>query len=150
VAELFRGEREWRVFFRKACEESPERLRSQAKQLRNELHARGDVFKIEEVEDVLLALAREKLPDSLAGRWNAEWASRLCREALARLGEHYAELTEDERERLNLDVQDEYHDRMNVAGDENDPAAFREALAGWELAGLEAFDAARSKTGGIA
>ena len=64
MAELFRGEREWRVFFRKACEESPERLRSQAKQLRDELHARGDVFKLEEVEDVLLALAREKLPES--------------------------------------------------------------------------------------
>lgn len=150
MVELFRGEREWRVFFRKACEESPECLRSQAKQLRDELHARGDVFKIEEVEDVLLALAREKLPESPAARWDAEWASRCSREALERFAGHYASLTEDECARLNLEAQDDWHDRMNVAGEENDPTAFREALAGWERVGLEAFEDARSKKGAVA
>ena len=135
VAELFRGEREWRVFFRKACEELPERLRSQAKQLRDELQARGDVFEIEEVEEVLLALAREKLPDSPAARWDAAWASKLCRESLERLAGHYASLAQDERARLNPAAQDEFHERMNVAGDENDrPPLGKPSSAGRERA----------------
>ncbi len=87
---------------------------------------------------------REKLPESPAARWDARWSSRLAREALERLAEHYSGLTGDERARLNLEVQDEYHDRMNLAGEENDPAAYRRALAGWERAGREAFEDARS------
>lgn len=145
VVELFRGDREWRMFFRNCCEDSPERLRSQTRQLRDELEMRGEQFKVEEIEDVLLALAREKLPDSSAAQWDAEHASRLCKGALARLGEYYAGLCEDERERLNVEAQDEWHDRMNEAGEENEPAAFRLALAGWERAGVEAFEEARSR-----
>jgi hypothetical protein len=52
--------------------------------------------------------------------------------------------------RLNLEEQDDWHDRMNEAGEENDPVAFRRALAGWEWAGLEAFEEARSREGVVA
>jgi hypothetical protein len=45
--------------------------------------------------------------------------------------------------RLDLSGQDEAHEKMNAAGENNDPAAFREALARWERAGLEAFKAVR-------
>ncbi len=145
VVDLFRGEREWRVFFRKCCEHSAFRLRSQAWQVRDELAERGKRFKLEEVEDVLLALAREKLPNEPAARWDAEWASRLCREALARLGERFTELTEDERKGLDLSGQELHESAMSAAGEGNDPAAFRRALAGWERAGLDAFDSARSR-----
>jgi hypothetical protein len=150
VVELLRAEREWRKVFRVSCEAGVSHLWASSYQFRDELQTRGERYTPEEIGDVLLALAREKLPNSPAARWDAEWASRLCRESLARLGEHYSGLTEDERERLNLDAQGEFHDRMNFAGEENDLATFREALAGWERAGLEAFKAARSKKGAVA
>jgi len=56
------------------------------------------------------------------------------------MGEHFARLSEDDKDRLNLDGQDEHHDRMYRAGLENDPAAFREALKDWERAGIEAIE----------
>lgn len=150
VVDLFRSELEWRRSFGKSCQTGAERLRGFGLQVRDELAERGRRFKLEEVEDVLLALAREKLPESHAALWDAEWASGLCREALQRLAEHYEGLTQDERVQLDLEAQDEHHDRMNVAGEENAPAAFREALAGWERAGVEAFEDARRKKGAVA
>jgi hypothetical protein len=147
VVDLFRKEREWRLLFRKCCEDSPERLRSSVKQVRDELDRRGERFELGEVEDVLLILAREKLPDSPAARWDADHASRLCKDALARLGEHYARLSEDERDRLDLSDQDPHEDAMLAAGEENDTVAFRAALKGWERAGLEALDRTRGRDG---
>ena len=145
VVDLLRTEREWRRFFVTSSKSSVSRLWSGRYQLRDELQKRGEWNDPEEIGDVLLSLAREKLPGSPGAQWDAEWGSRLCRDALARLGERYAELSELERDRLDLEEQDEFHDRMNLAGKENDPAAFRLALAGWERAGVEAFDSVRSR-----
>ncbi len=131
VVDLFKSERDWRVLFRRCCEEGALRLRSQARQVRDELADRGHVFGWEEVEDVLLSLAREKLPDSPAAQWDAEHASRLCKDSLARLGEHYARLTEAERDRLDLSGQDPHEAAMLAAGHANDPGAFRAALKAW-------------------
>jgi hypothetical protein len=151
VVKLLREEREWRRFFGMCCKDGVSRLWSSSYQFRDELQTRGEWCEPEEIGDVLLSLARKKLPESPAARWDAEWASRLSREALERLAGHYASLiTEDECVRLSLEAQDDWHDRMNVAGEENDPTAFREALAGWERVGLETFEDARSKKGAVA
>ena len=144
LAALLRDSEEWREFFRRCCESGPLRLRTQARrQFRDELQDRGHVFSPVEVEDAMLTAARKLLPNTPAAQWDPEWADRLCKDALARLGEHFAKLSTDDKDRLNLDGQDEYHDRMYRAGLDNDPAAFREALAGWERAGVEAIQAMR-------
>lgn len=79
--------------------------------------------------------------------WDADHASRLCRDALARLGEHYASLSEAERDRLDLSGQDAPEEAMLRAGQDDDPAAFRAALKEWERAGLQALQAARERDG---
>lgn len=118
---------------------------SSSYQFREKLQRCGEWHSPEEIGDVLLALAREKLPESPGACWDSQWASRLSRESLERLAGHYAALGEDERSRLNLEAQDAHEEAINRAGEENDPAAFRLALAEWERAGYEAFDSARSR-----
>jgi hypothetical protein len=99
------------------------------------------------VEDALLGLARELLPDTPAARWNTEWAHELCKDALARLAKRYAEFSSVDQEMLDLSVQDEWDERMHDAGLANDPVAFRVALKGWTRAGLEAMEQLRIKGG---
>jgi hypothetical protein len=142
VVTLFRGELEWRLWFRRCCEAGVSRLWSQAYQLRDELQERGEWHSLEDIGDVLLSLAREKLPESPGAQWEEWWASTLCSEALERLTASYSGLSEDGRDRLDLSGQDPWHDRMNAAGEANDPAAFRAALVEWERAGLQAFSRA--------
>jgi hypothetical protein len=113
-------------------------LIAQAWQYGDELKGRGHRFPAEEVEDALLGLARDLLPESAAAGWDAEWALALCKDALARLEEHYAVLSAEEKDALDLSGQDAWDERMRAAGLDNDPAAFRAALEGWERAGLEA------------
>ena len=114
LAALLRDSAEWREFFRQCCESGALRLRAQATtQFREELADRGHAFSAAEVEDAMLTAARKLLPNTPATQWDAEHAERLCRDAMARMGECFAKLSEDE-------------------------AAFREALEGWERAGLEA------------
>ena len=150
LVELLKSNRDYRVLFKGCCETSAFRLRAQAWQFREELAKRGYFVALEEAQDTLFELARSLFPDSPAAQWDAEWASRLCREALARLGERYTELTEDERKGLDLSGQDPHEEAVSRAGYENNPAAFRLALAEWERAGCEAFEAARSKRGAVA
>jgi hypothetical protein len=145
--ELFRESSEWRAFFRSCCERSASRLRSQAWQFRDELDDRGNRFQADEVEDSLLGLARELLPESLAARWDAEWAHELSKAALARLAKAYAELSDDEKEVLDFSAQLVWDERMHDAGLANDPVAFRVALKGWTQAGLEAMEQLRIKGG---
>jgi hypothetical protein len=135
---LFAKDREWQNFFRSCCEMSTYRLIAQAWQLRDELKDRGHPYSPEVVEDALLDLARELLPESAAAQWNAEWAHKLCKDALARLAEHYAGLSAEEKDALDLSGHDICDERMRAAGLENDPAAFQTALEEWEKAGLEA------------
>ena len=104
-------------------------------------------FRAEEVEDSLLGLARELLPDTPAAQWDAEWAHELCKDALARLAKRYAELSTAEKEVLDLSAQEVWDERMHEAGLANDPVAFRVALEGGTRAGLEAMEQLRIKGG---
>jgi hypothetical protein len=147
LLELFKESSGWRAFFRSCCEMSAFRLRSQAWQFRDELKERGDQFQADEVEDALLGLARELLPDSPAAQWDTELAHKLCKDALARLAERYAKLSTAEKEVVDLSGQDVWDERMRFAGLASDLAAFRAALNGWEQAGLEAMEQVRVKGG---
>jgi hypothetical protein len=147
LLELFKDSSEWRAFFRSCCGTSALRLRSQAWQFCEELNDRGHKLQAEELEGSLLGLARELLPDTPAAHWDAEWAHDLCKDALARLAERYAELSATEKEAVNLSAQDVWDERMQAAGLANDPTAFRTAVKGWEQAGLEAMEWVRVKGG---
>jgi hypothetical protein len=147
LLELFKGSSGWRAFFRSCCETSAFRLRSQAWQFRDPLKVRGHKVTADEVEDALLELAREVLPNTPAAQWDCEWAHELCKDTLSRLAEHYARLTPEERDALNLSGQEAWDERMHSAGLANDPVGFRAALKGWEQAGIEALKRARVKGG---
>jgi hypothetical protein len=147
LLELFKDSSVWRAYFRSYCETSAFRQRSQAWQFRGVLEDLGNQFQTEEVEDALLGLARELLPDTPAAQWDAEWAHDLCKDALARLAKRYAEFSDAEKEVLDLSVQDECDERMHAAGLANDPVAFRVALEGWTRVGLEAMEQVRIKGG---
>jgi hypothetical protein len=148
LLELFKGSHEWRAFFRSCCENSAFRLRSQVWQFRNELKDRGNAFQADEVEDSLLGLARELLPDTPAAKWDTEWAHDLCKDALARLAKAYLVLSAEEKDALDLSsAQEVWDERMYAAGLANDPVAFRVALEGWTRAGLEAMEQLRIRGG---
>jgi hypothetical protein len=147
LLELFKESSGWRAFFRSCCVTSPSRLRSQAWQFCEELKDRGHELRAEEVEDSLLGLARELLPDTPAARWDAEWANGLCKDALAHLAKRYAELSVTEKEAVNLSAQDVWDERMHAAGLANDPVAFRVALDGWTRTGLDAMEQLRIRGG---
>jgi hypothetical protein len=85
VADVLRESREWRSFFKQCCESGTERLRSQAWQFREEMGDRGRDLDRYGVEDSLLELALELLPDSQAGREDPK--SLLFREAVQWLHE---------------------------------------------------------------
>src|SRR5215208_6609038 len=91
LLELFKESHEWRSFFRSCCESSAFRLRTQTWQFREELKERGHGFLTEEVEDSLLGLAGELLPNTPAAQWDVEWAHDLCKDVLAHLAKRYAE-----------------------------------------------------------
>ena len=99
------------------------------------------------MEDSLLGLARELLPDSPAAQWDAEWAHDLCKDALARLAKRFSEFSTAEKEVLDLSVQEVWDERMHEAGLANDPLAFRVTLDGLARAGLEAMDQLRIRGG---
>jgi hypothetical protein len=147
LLELFKDSNGWRAFCRSCCETSAFRLRSQVWQFRNELKDRGNPFQADEVEDALLGLARELLPNTAAAQWDAEWAHELCKDALAHLAKRYAELSTADKEAVDLSGQDVWDERMYAAGLANDPVAFRVALKGWTRAGLEAMERLRIKGG---
>jgi len=92
-------------------------------------------------------LARELLPETPAAQWDAGWAHSLCKDALKSLARHYDQLSAAEKETLDLSIQEVWDGRMRAAGLENDPAAFRRALKGWEHASPGAFDQVRIRGG---
>jgi hypothetical protein len=147
LLELFKKSSEWRAFFRSCCETSALRLRSQSWQFRDELNDRGHKLQADEVEDSLLGLARELLPDTRAAQWDAEWAHELCKDALSHLAKRYAEFSDAEKEELDLSAQGVWDEQMYAAGLANDPVAFRVALEGWTRAGLEAMEQLRIRGG---
>ena len=147
LLELFKESSGWRAFFRSCCETTPFWLRSQVWQFRDELNDQGNQFQLEEVEDSLLGLARELLPDTAAAKWDEEWAHNLCKGALARLAKRYAEFSTVDNEMLDLSVLEVWDERMHEAGLANDPLAFRVALKNWERAGLGAMELSRIRGG---
>jgi hypothetical protein len=147
LLELFKESQEWRAFFRSCCESNAFRLRAQTWQFREELKERDHGFLTEEVEDNLLGLARDLLPDTSAAQWDVEWAHELCKDTLARLAKAYAGLSAEEKVALNLSAQDVWDERMCAAAQDNDPAAFREALRCWERAGLGAMQRVQVRGG---
>jgi hypothetical protein len=146
---LFANDREWQSFFRSCCEMSTYRLIAQAWQLRDELAGRGNHFSTVEVEDALLGLARQLLSNSPAAEWDADWVHLQCKDTLGILAKHYAGLVAEEKDALDLSAQDAWAERIVAAGLDNDSAAFRAALKGWEQAGMEAIDRARVKGGAV-
>ena len=126
---------------------SASRLRSQAWQFRDELKDQGHGFQADEMDDALLGLARELLPDTPAAKWDAEWAHELCKDVLTRLAKSYAELSAAEKEAVEFSTQDIWDKRMHAASSDNDPTAFRVALKGWENAGLKTMEQVRVKGG---
>jgi hypothetical protein len=147
LLELFKESSGWRAFFRSCCETSALRLRSQAWQFREKLKEWGHEFLTEEVEDALLGLARELLPNTPAAQWDAGWAHELCKDALAHLAKACLVLSAEEKDALDLSNQGFWDERMHAAGLANDPVAFRVALDGWTRAGLEAMDQLRIRGG---
>lgn len=147
ATELFRAEAEWRKLFGRACRDNATKLRVIAPQVADELAERGQCFTVEEVEDVLLTLAREKLPDSPAAQWDADHADELCKGAMDRLQAHYGTLDEAARERLDLSDQESFEAQMEAAGEDNDSAAFRRALTAWERVGVAAIGEVRAGKG---
>jgi hypothetical protein len=147
LLELFKDSSEWRAFFRSCCETSAFRLRSQAWQFREELKDRSNQIQTDEVEDSLLGLARELLPDTPAAQWDSQWAHDLCKDALALLAKRYAEFSDPDTEVRDLSAQEVWDEQMHAAGLANDPVAFRVALEGWTRAGLEAMEQVRIKGG---
>jgi hypothetical protein len=85
LADILRESREWRSFFKQCCESDAARLRGQAWQFRNAIADRGYDLERYDVEDALLELAVELLPDSQAGREDPK--SLLFREAVQWLHE---------------------------------------------------------------
>ena len=150
LAKLLTASPEWRVFYRECCKAGALRLRGQAWQFRDELRDRGKVVVLHDVEDALLTMARKVLPETPAAQWNPEWAGDLIHTALARLAEHYAEISAGEREALDLSGQDRWKEWMQAACIANDPAAFRQAQRGWERGTAEALEVARGERSGAA
>lgn len=138
LAELLRSSAEWRGFFVSCCEAGALRLRYQARQFRDELRAArpDEALPLRDVEDALMAAARKALPRSPAASWDTDWAGELCVDAMARLAERTAEIPAQEIPDLDLASLGAWADRMHAASVANDPAAFRRALARWELAAL--------------
>jgi hypothetical protein len=147
LLELFKESSELRVFFRSCCETSTFRLRSQAWQFCDELKDRGNQFQADEMEDTLLGLARELLPDTPAATWDEEWAHNLCKDTLAHLAGAFAGLSVEEKDTVDLSAQEVWDERMHEAGLANDPVAFRAALKGWTQAGVEAMEQVRIRGG---
>jgi hypothetical protein len=147
LLEVFKESHEWRSFFRACCEVSAFRLRSQTWQFSAELQYRGARCETNEVEDALLGLAHELLPDTPAAQWDAEWAHELCKGALARLAKDYAEASRADIEVLDLSAHGMWDERLQAAASASDPAAFRAALDGWTRAGTETVERLRIRGG---
>jgi hypothetical protein len=148
VADLLRESPEWRRLFKRCCESGTERLCAQAWQFRDELGQRDEWLERAALEDALLTLARKVLPGTPAAQWDTEWAHELCKGALAHAAALYSELSEEEQDAADLEVAEaEWIDRCNAAAEANDPAAFRAAVKGWELALVGALEATRTKPG---
>ena len=145
LVEPLKGSRELRVFFKGCCETSAFRLRAQALQFRAELAERGQVACLEAVEDSLLELARHLFPGSPADF--VTWAGLLCGDAIARLGERFADLPLEEKSAIDLSAAGEHNDQVNAACEAAGLPALRKALRSYEREALNALVRIREESG---
>jgi len=143
VAGLLKESQEWRRFFKSCCQTSALRLRSQAWQFRDELRDRGHDLLLEETEDALFELAQKLLPAAPAAEWSA-WAELACEDALTRLQEHYADLSPEEKEALDLSRAWKQNEYIVAASRAEDRAALREAVRAYEQEALTALQNVRT------
>jgi hypothetical protein len=148
LVELLKERRDLRAFYKACCEGSVRRLRAQAWQFRDELAEAGHVVPLREVQDTLFELARDLFPDS-PGADFVSWAGLLCGDAMARLGEHYSNLSPEEKEAVDLSAAWERNDQIVAACEAEDLAALKETLKAYEREALAALEATR-KTSGVA
>jgi len=146
LVELLKESRDLRTFFKGCCNTSAFRLRSQAWQFRDELLVWGVAASLEAVQDALLELARDLFPDSPGADFTT-WAGLLCGDAMARLSEHYANLSPEEKDAVDISAAWERNDEIVAACEAEDLPAFREALRKYEREAREAVEAARERSG---
>jgi hypothetical protein len=146
MGDLFRQSPEWREFFQACCHTSAFRLRSQARQFRDELRERGHDVSREEVEDALFGIACKFLPGTPATDFTA-WGELLCKDALARLQERYSSLSPEQKEAVDLSAAWERNDELVAACEAEDLGVLRDALRSYEREALEALEETRKASG---
>jgi hypothetical protein len=148
IVELLKADRDLRVFFRACCEASAAKLRAQTWQFRDELAQRGYVvvLPLDEVQDPLFELARDLFPDS-PGADIVTWAGLLCGDAMSPLHEHYAHLSPEEKDTVDLSAAWERNDEIVAACEAEDLAALRKALRDYEREALEELRAVQERSG---
>jgi hypothetical protein len=146
LVEALKGSRDLRIFYRRCCETSAFRLRSQAWQFRVELAEIGCVAPLDKVQDALFGLARDLFPESPAADF-VTWAGFLCGDAIARLSEHYSHLSPEEKEAVDLSAAWERNDQIVAACEAEDLAALRASLRDYEREALEALAQAKQESG---
>ena len=146
LVELLKGSRDLRIFYKRCCNTSASKLRSQAWQFRDGLAEIGCVAPLDEVQDSLFELAQSLFPDSPAADFSA-WAELLYRDALARIQEHYTTLSANQKDAMDLSRAWECNGRMEAAARDEDLPAFRRAVSAYEREALRALETARERSG---
>jgi hypothetical protein len=146
LVELLKDNRDSRTFFKVCCKYSAFRLRSQAYRFRDELLERGHAAPLDKVEDTLFELARQLLPETPAADFTT-WAGLLCGDAIARLGERFADLSQEEREGTDLSAAWVRNEDIVAACEAEDMGALREALRSYDREALGALERARAQSG---
>jgi hypothetical protein len=151
LVELLKDNRDSRTFFKVCCKYSAFRLRSQAYRFRDELFRdelleRGHAAPLDKVEDTLFELARQLLPETPAADFTT-WAGLLCGDAIASLGERFADLSQEEREGTDLSAAWVRNEDIVAACEAEDMGALREALRSYDREALGALERARAQSG---
>lgn len=146
LVELLKERHDWHTFYKGCCNKSAFRLRAQAYRYRDELAEQGYVADLSAVQDTLFELARDLFPDSPAADF-VTWAGLLCGDAMARLQEHYANLSPEEKEAVDQSAAWETNDEIVAACEAEDLGALREALRSYEGEALAALGRAKEQSG---
>jgi hypothetical protein len=146
LGDLFRQSPEWREFFQACCHTSALRLRSQARQFRDELASHGHDVAREEVEDALFGMACRFLPGTPAADFTA-WAELLCKDALARIQEHYTTLSANQKDAVDLTEAWRHSDAIDEACRNEDLSALREARKDYEREARAAIQVSKKESG---
>jgi len=129
VLELLRESPEWRQFFRKCCETSSFRLRSQAWQWRTETRDQGEELSLEDLQDVLSDLGVELMPDSPGAEWDIDWEREMLERAKRYVEEKMEELPRESR--ATVDVCSDLLANVGRSAAEKTRVRYRAALRAW-------------------